>query len=94
MVKHAVIATFRPDARSGDLTPGGEGGCCPLLDSIKVGRSRAESGRGRNPDPRRDQREGGGLPTRGAPAGATPDRVGPGRFGPGSACAGRSEEQA
>src|SRR5215218_8673759 len=66
MVKHVVIATFRakflPSAPHLLLTPRGEGGCCSPNVSIKVVPGRAESGRGRNPDPRRDQRRGGGSP--------------------------------
>ena len=51
------------------LTPGGEGRCCP--GSIKLEPGRSRTGRGRNPDPRRDRCRGGVLPL-GSPARAAP----------------------
>src|SRR3954470_18705921 len=49
------------------LTPGGEGGCCSPIVSIKLETGRCGTGRGRNPDPRRDRCRGAGSPWREPP---------------------------
>ena len=85
MVKPVHFATFRADHPFAALTPGGEGRCCLPLESIKVEQRRAESGRGRDPDPRTTSAAARGSSLVGSPRRRdNPPGVSPGRYGPGT----------